>query len=153
MLPSRPISVAALLFAVLSPGVFAQDAGIKWDNLNPEVMELYRTRYYDRKVVVAKKAPKVAEKNAAPDHPDVALLNNLAGLYRIEGQYAQSNYLPASERSWHLNVALKSYYGKFTLERSSYNYTSDLGYFKSSFASKEIASEPRLTMGPQITLF
>ncbi len=49
-------------FAVLvAVAVFAQGAGTEWDNLNQEVMELYRTGNYDCAVVVAKKALEVAE--------------------------------------------------------------------------------------------
>jgi tetratricopeptide (TPR) repeat protein len=85
----------AALFLLLSTSqVFAQGAGIEWDTLNQEVMELYRTGDYDRAVTVAKKALKVAEKALGPDHPSVATsLNNLALLYATEGQYAQAEPL------------------------------------------------------------
>ena len=57
-------------------------------------MELYRTCKYDGAVVVAKKALEVAEKNVGPNHPAVATsLNNLAELYRAQGQYAQAEPL------------------------------------------------------------
>ena len=62
--------------------------------LNDEVMELLRTGKYDRGVVVAKKALEVAEQNVGPDHPNVAtILNNLAGLYKAQGHYAQAEPL------------------------------------------------------------
>ena len=36
----------------------------------------------------------MVEKNVGPDHPDVATsLNNLAELYRIQGQYTQAELL------------------------------------------------------------
>ena len=53
-------TVFLFLLAATTP-VFAQGAGTEWDNLNQEVMELYRTGNYDRAVVVAKKALEVAE--------------------------------------------------------------------------------------------
>ena len=62
--------VAALLLCTAP--AFAQGAGIEWDTLNQEVMELHRAGHYDRAVVVAKKALDVAEKALGPDHPNVA---------------------------------------------------------------------------------
>jgi tetratricopeptide (TPR) repeat protein len=74
--------------------VHAQGAGIEWDILNQEVMDLYRAGKYDRAVVVAQKALQVAEQNVGPDHPDVATsLNNLAELYRTQGDYAKAEPL------------------------------------------------------------
>jgi len=65
-----------------------QDAGIEWEILTQEAMELYRKGNYDRAVIVAKKSLEIAEKNVGPDHPDVAIsLNNLAMLYQTQGQY------------------------------------------------------------------
>ena len=85
------IALAALLSA---PSVCAQGAGIEWDILNDEVLELYRTGQYARAVVVGKKALKVAEEIVGPDHPDVAVsLNNLALLYKTQGHYAQAEPL------------------------------------------------------------
>ncbi|MGH8604385.1 MAG: tetratricopeptide repeat-containing protein [Gammaproteobacteria bacterium] len=87
----RTIGTAALLLLLVVPSVLAQGAGIEWDILNQEVMELYRTGKYERAVVVAKKALQVAEKALGPDHPTVAAsLNNLAALYDAQGQYAQA---------------------------------------------------------------
>ena len=69
-------------------------AGIEWETLNQEVMELYRTGQYDRALKVAEAALRVAEQNVGPDHPDVAAsLNNLAELYRIQGDYAKAEPL------------------------------------------------------------
>ena len=83
-----------LLLLLSTSSVFAQGAGIEWDILNQEVMELWRTGNYDRAVTVAKKSLEVAEKALGPDHPDVATsLNNLAELYRAQGQYAQAEPL------------------------------------------------------------
>ena len=88
------LTTAFLLLLLATPPVFAQGAGIEWEILNQEVMELNRTGKYDRAVVVAKKALEVAEKNVGPNHPDVATsLNNLAELYRTQGQYAPAEPL------------------------------------------------------------
>ncbi len=77
-----------------TPPVFAQGAGIEWDILNQEVMDLYRAGKYDLAVVVAKKALEVAEENVGPNHLDVAQsLNNLAVLYKTQGQYAKAEPL------------------------------------------------------------
>ena len=76
-----------MLLCLTTPPVCAEGAGIEWDVLNDEVMELLRTGQYDRGVVVAKKALEVAEENVGPDHPDVATsLNNLASLYKTMGR-------------------------------------------------------------------
>ena len=57
-------------------------AGSQWATLISEVWSLYRQGHYDRAVVVAKKAVKIAEKAVGPDHPDVATsLNSLAVMY------------------------------------------------------------------------
>jgi len=71
-----------------------QGAGIEWDTLNTEAMDLYRAGKYNRAVVVAQKALQVAEQNVGPDHPDVATsLNNLALLYKTQGDYAKAEPL------------------------------------------------------------
>ena len=81
----------ALAFALLSgmsSVAHAQGAGVEWDALNREVMELYRAGAYDRAVAVAQKALRVAERNVGPDHPDVATSrNNLAFLHQTRGDY------------------------------------------------------------------
>jgi len=88
------ITTSLLLLLLTTPPVCAQGAGIEWDILNQEVTELYRGGEYDRGVVVAKKALEVAENNVGPNHPSVATsLNNLAELYRNQGQYAQAEPL------------------------------------------------------------
>ncbi|WP_347243416.1 tetratricopeptide repeat protein, partial [Thermogutta sp.] len=62
---------------VLPSIVHAQGAGIEWETLNREVMDLYRAGNYGRAVVIAQKALQVAEQNVGPNHPDVATsLNN-----------------------------------------------------------------------------
>jgi len=88
------ITTTCVLLCLATSSVWAEDAGIEWEVLNDEVMELLCTGKYDRGVVVAKKAMEVAEQNVGPDHPDVAIdLNNLAGLYRAQGHYAQAEPL------------------------------------------------------------
>ncbi len=88
------ITTTCVLLCLATLPVLAEGAGIEWDVLNDEVMELYRTGKYDRSVVVAKKALEVAEQNVGPDHPAVATsLNNLAFLYNTQGHYAQAEPL------------------------------------------------------------
>ncbi|MCS6785458.1 MAG: tetratricopeptide repeat protein, partial [Thiobacillaceae bacterium] len=95
----RHVTAYAFILAALVCGVFpalaqAQGAGIEWETLNQEVMELYRAGHYDRAVVVARKALQVAEQNVGREHPDVATsLNNLAALYRAQGAYTQAEPL------------------------------------------------------------
>ena len=85
------LTTAFLLLLPATPPVFAQGAGIEWEILNQEGVELLRTGKYDRGVVVAQKALEVAESSVGPDHPDVATsLNNLAFLYDTQGQYVQA---------------------------------------------------------------
>ena len=93
----RKTSVAVIIIFVLclaTSQVLAQGAGIEWETLNQEVVELYRAGQYDRAVKVAQAALKVAEKNVGPDHPDVATsLSNLALLYHTQGDYAKAESL------------------------------------------------------------
>ena len=95
--------VLALAFLGTIPSVaYAQGAGIEWNILNQEVMELYRVGKYDRAVVIAWKALEVAEQNVGPDHPVVATsLNNLALLYKTQGNYAKAE--PLYKRSLAIN--------------------------------------------------
>ena len=87
-------ATAVLLMLLTTPAAFAEGAGVEWDILNQEVLELLRTGKYDRGVVVAKKALEVAETNVGPNHPDVGTsLNNLALLYKTQGHYAQAEPL------------------------------------------------------------
>ena len=89
--------VLLLVLAVLCglpSSVYAQGAGVDWDTLNREVLDLRRAGKYDRAVVVAQKALQVAEQNVGPDHPDVATsLNNLALLYKTQRDYAKAEPL------------------------------------------------------------
>jgi Flp pilus assembly protein TadD len=50
----------------------AQGAGVKWETLNKEAKELSRAGQYERAVMVAKEALKLAEQKVGPDHPDVS---------------------------------------------------------------------------------
>ena len=89
----RTMAAIVLLLAGTTV-VYAQGAGVEWDILNQEVMELHRQGKYERAVVVAQKALEVAESNVGPDHPNVATsLNNLAGLYDDQGEYAKAEPL------------------------------------------------------------
>ena len=88
------ITATCVLLCLATSSAWAEGAGIAWDVLNDEVVELLRTGKYDRGVAVAKKALEVAEQNVGIDHPDVAVsLNNLAVLYTHQGHYAQAEPL------------------------------------------------------------
>ena len=81
-------SLFVFLF-VFGVGVAAHAEGIELKTLNDEVCSLAKQGFYDRAVVVAKKALQIAEQALGPDHPDVAQsLNRLAMLYDNQGQYA-----------------------------------------------------------------
>jgi tetratricopeptide (TPR) repeat protein len=89
----QTIALATVLCLTVAPA-YAQGAGIEWETLNQEVMELYRTGQYGRAVKVAEAALKVAEKNVGPDHPAVATsLNNLAELYRATKRIVEAEKL------------------------------------------------------------
>ncbi|HXG24111.1 MAG TPA: tetratricopeptide repeat-containing protein [Chthonomonadales bacterium] len=91
---TRLVILAFVFLGTMPSVVHAQGAGIEWEILNQEVMELYRAGKYDRAVRVAQKALQVAEQNVGPDHPDVATsLNNLAVLYDTQGDYAKAEPL------------------------------------------------------------
>jgi hypothetical protein len=60
------ISLVALIILLTASTVFAQGAGagIEWETLNKEVLDLHKAGKYDRAVIVAQKALEVAEKAA-----------------------------------------------------------------------------------------
>jgi len=90
----RIITAAIVLLLAWTTLVHASDAGIEWDILNKEAIELYLQGRYERAIVVAGKALEVANDNVGPDHPDVAIsLNNLALLYYTQGDYAKAEPL------------------------------------------------------------
>ena len=90
----KTLSLIATVIFLPTAVAFAQGAGIEWETLNQETMELYRTGKYDRALVVAKKSLELAERNVGPDHPAVAIsLNNLALLYKTQGDYAKAEPL------------------------------------------------------------
>ena len=88
------ITATCVLLCLATSPAWAEGAGIEWEVLNDEVMELLRTGKYDRGVVVAKKALEVAEQNVGLDHSSVATsLNNLAGLYRATNRDDEAELL------------------------------------------------------------
>ena len=84
------LAVALLCFVLqLTSPAHAQEA--QWIRLTQEAAELNRKALYRQAQVVALQAVEVAERTFGPDHPKVAAsLNNLAELYRKQGQYAQA---------------------------------------------------------------
>tara|TARA_R110002096_G_scaffold377231_2_gene571093 strand:- start:788 stop:1363 length:576 start_codon:yes stop_codon:yes gene_type:complete len=90
----KKAGLAALFLLLATSRIFAQSAGVEWEGLVQETSELYRSGNYERSLVVAEKALKVAEKNTGPGHPSVATsLNNLAGLYVDQRQYTEAELL------------------------------------------------------------
>ena len=72
----------------------AQEARRTWQELNDDVVRLYRAGEYQRALPVARQALEVAEEIHGSDHPDVATsLNWLAETYRKQSQYAQAEPL------------------------------------------------------------
>lgn len=72
-----------------TPPIVVKGAGAEWERLIVEVCEPIVAGEFDRGLVVANKALKMAKENAGPRHPDVALtLHQFAYLYRRQGQYA-----------------------------------------------------------------
>ena len=91
---AKLVILISLLLQLGTLNVFAQGAGIEWDTLNQEALRLYRAGKYERAIIVAQEALKVAEDNVGPNHIDVATsLNNLAGLYDTQGNYAKAEPL------------------------------------------------------------
>ena len=83
---AKLVTVIFLLLQLGALNGFTQGAGIEWDTLNQEVLRLYRAGQYERAIIVAQEALKVAEDNVGPNHIDVATsLNNLALLYDTQG--------------------------------------------------------------------
>ncbi len=91
----KAIAWLASLAGVLSCAACRQKhAGVEWDALNQEVLELQRAGQLDRAVTVAQQALAVAEQAVGPEHPDVAVsLNNLAVLYFAQLQFARAEPL------------------------------------------------------------
>ena len=84
------IILALAFLGTMPSGIHAGGAGIEWDILNQEVLELGRAGNFDRAVLVAQKALQVAEQNVGADHPDVATsLYVLALLYKTQGDNAK----------------------------------------------------------------
>lgn len=92
----KSVKIIALVTALclsVAP-VYGQGAGIEWETLNEEAVQLYRAGKYERAVVVAKKASEVAQKNVGPDHPAVATsLENLAALYSATKRIVEAEEL------------------------------------------------------------
>ena len=86
---NRLIEMQARALQPASPG-----AGSEWQALNSEVDKLIREGHYERALETATKARELAEKNAGPDHLDVATsLNGLALSYDALGQSEEAEPL------------------------------------------------------------
>lgn len=87
-------SLVCAILCMFPSDTHAQGVSIEWDRLNKEAMDLWRAGKYDHAVLFAQKALHIVEQNVGPDDPDMATsLNNLAELYRIQGDYAKAEPL------------------------------------------------------------
>ena len=105
---SKAVVIASLCLSFVAP-VFSQEieqdtltaSETVWDTLNARVESLIQQAQYEDAVSVAKEALKVAEEKFGSDHPGVATsLNNLAELYRTQGQYAEAAPYPQRHTSY-----------------------------------------------------
>src|SRR5258705_5809012 len=90
----RILAALVALSLIICTGIAAYASDNDWKKIKHEVMSLYGQGRYQRAVVVAKEALRIAEQTHGPDHPNVATsLNNLAELYQAQGQYVQAEQL------------------------------------------------------------
>jgi len=88
MMKNRLSSLVSICWLALLLAGPAASQSSERETLNQEVLTLYRQGQYDRAVVVAKKALELAKRELGLDHSTVATsLNNLALLYKTQGQY------------------------------------------------------------------
>jgi len=93
------VAAALLPLSLLLPICHAQDDDLKRaQQLNQQVVKLYRQGKYAEAIPVAKEALAISERALGPDHPEAATsLNNLAELYVSLGEYANAE--PLHKRS------------------------------------------------------
>ena len=83
---------ATLVLLLFTQAVAAQS--VEPETLIQEMTSLRQQGKYDQAVVVGKKVLEIAEREYNSDNPNVAtVLNNLAGLYESQGQYAAAEPL------------------------------------------------------------
>ena len=82
--------VAATIVASALATATAEDISA----LNQQVIDLYRSRLYDKAMPLAQRAREHAEREFGPDHAETATaLNNLAALYHAQGHYKEADQL------------------------------------------------------------
>lgn len=90
----RAIATLISALCVAATTAYAQGAGIEWETLYDEALELYKAGKYDLAATLAEKALQVAEENVGPMHLDVgASLNLLGSIYHAQGDYAKAEPL------------------------------------------------------------
>lgn len=83
----KALLLTFLLFSYSLPS-HAQGGNAEWIRLNQEIDNLTQQGEYGRAIPVAKEALELAQRNAGPDHPDVAnSLSALAEIYSAQGDY------------------------------------------------------------------
>ena len=77
------ISIVALL-QFCATDAFADGAGIEWEILNQEALDLYRSGKYKRALTVAQETLNVAETNVGADYSDVTNSLNILATLRLK---------------------------------------------------------------------
>jgi CHAT domain-containing protein/Flp pilus assembly protein TadD len=88
--------IVSLFGTAFVQSAFSQQTLEDAERLNDQVLQLYAQGKYAEAVPLAEQALEIRNRLLRPDHKDVATsLNNLAGLYRLTGQYdkAESSYI------------------------------------------------------------
>src|ERR1035438_8477111 len=81
---------------ISTPPVIADDSHElqRANELNAQVVQLYRAGRYDQAIDKAKESLEICERLLGPVHPNVAsALNNLAALYKANARYAEAEPL------------------------------------------------------------
>src|ERR1039457_3648284 len=92
------LMLAIIVLACIStpPPVVADDAQElqRANELNAQVVQLYRDGKYDQAIDKAKESLAICERMLGPVHPNVAsALNNLASLYKATSRYTEAESL------------------------------------------------------------
>lgn len=81
-----------LAWLLLASSLQAQE--IEWEKLNAEFLKLFREGQYDQAVLVGRKALRLAEANAGPDHSSVGTSLNMLAMGRQQGEDARAEHTP-----------------------------------------------------------
>jgi len=83
------ILLVVLIISAMATLIYAQDTS--WDELNTQVVKLYKQGRYKEAAQVAEKALKVAKETFGANHPKVAInLNNLGSAWHALSEYQKA---------------------------------------------------------------